>query len=386
MTALQILKLLFIGLAALLATGATYFHHVPLAIGVGGILVGFISAAVAVDRDSKTWARDSEPLSEQTSERAAARRVLVIGAGNVGATLAKELEARGRYQVVGFVDDDVDNAPAVNWPILGGKECTSRIIQEHEIDEVFLVYVPTWQQRLAESLSVDRPDVAVNVVPSPYDALMRTKNVSNVGDIALVKLNAEAAGLRALPKRLFDVVVSAVGLVALSPIIAIVSAVIKLTSPGPVIFAQERIGLGGKLITVYKFRTMRHRAEEATGPVLSTGKNDGRLTHVGRMLRQSRLDEIPQLWNVLRGDMSLVGPRPERPCFVSRFIRTIPMYHLRHRIRPGITGLAQVCGGYHTDARDKLRFDLIYISNYSVMMDITILLRTIMVVLRPPSK
>ena len=225
MTAIQMLKLIIIGLAALLATGATYLHHVPLALGVGGILVGFISAAVAVDRDSKSWSRTSERDSEQAGDRPGSKRALVIGAGDVGASLAKELEAHGRYQVVGFVDDNLDNAPAGDWPVLGGKECTSRIVQEYEIDEVFLVYVPTWQQRLAETLSVERPDVTVSVVPSPYEALMRTRSVSNVGDIALVKLNTEAPMTRVLLKRMFDVVVSSVGLVALSPVMAVPSAV-----------------------------------------------------------------------------------------------------------------------------------------------------------------
>lgn len=377
---------MFVGIAALVATGATFLHHVPLALAVGGILVGFVTAAVAVDRDGKTWTRTDEHGVPLDLDRPSVKRALVIGAGKVGSQLARELEANGKFQVVGFVDDDLDNTPDGDWPLLGSKECTSRIIQEYGVDEVFLVYVPTWQQRLAESLSMERPDVAVNVVPSPYEAIMRTRSVQSVGDVALVNLTAEANGIRCALKRAFDLFCAVIGLVLLAPVMAIVALLIKLTSSGPVIFAQERVGLGGKLFMVYKFRTMKHKAEEATGPMLSTGKNDSRLTTVGRLLRQCRLDEIPQLWNVLRGEMSMVGPRPERPCFVNRFVKTIPMYNLRHRVRPGITGLAQVCGGYHTDARDKLRFDLIYIANFSPTVDLTILFRTIMVVLKPATK
>ncbi len=124
-------------------------------------------------------------------------------------------------------------------------------------------------------------------------------------------------------------------------------------------------------------------AESRTGPVLSSGREDSRLTSIGRWLRLFRFDELPQLWNVLRGEMSLVGPRPERPCFVEEFERTIPAYAKRHQVRPGITGLAQVLGGYHTDARDKLRFDLIYVSHQSLWMDLTILFRTVWVVVAP---
>src|SRR5579883_549346 len=134
---------------------------------------------------------------------------------------------------------------------------------------------------------------------------------------------------------------------------------------------------------MYKFRTMVPNAEAATGPVLSSGKRDPRLTPLGVWIRAVRVDEIPQLWNVLKGDMSMVGPRPERPCFTEEYDQTIPAYSRRHQVRPGITGLAQVCGGYHTDARDKLRFDLLYISHQSFWLDLWLLLRTVLVVVLP---
>ena len=177
--------------------------------------------------------------------------------------------------------------------------------------------------------------------------------------------------------------VALLGLLCLWPLLALVALLVKRTSPGPIIFAQERIGHHGKPFILFKFRTMRQDAELSTGPVLSPGDADCRLTPVGRALRRFRIDELPQLWNVLRGDMSLVGPRPERPYFVQQFEQIVPTYSHRHLARPGITGLAQVCGDYHTDARDKLRFDLIYVSHQSLWLDISILMRTVMVVLFP---
>jgi len=171
-------------------------------------------------------------------------------------------------------------------------------------------------------------------------------------------------------------------LVATAPLMLLVAALIKLTSPGPIIFAQERVGQLGRVFRLYKFRTMRQDAEAQTGPVLSMGSLDARMTPVGKWLRIFRIDELPQLWNVLRGEMSVVGPRPERPFFVEQFATRDPVYVRRHAVRPGITGMAQVLAGYHTDARDKLRFDLIYITHQSVGLDLKILWFTLVLIVR----
>lgn len=163
---------------------------------------------------------------------------------------------------------------------------------------------------------------------------------------------------------------------------ALVAIAIRFTSAGPVFYSQERVGHLGRPFILHKFRTMRPDAEAISGPILSCGSDDDRVTPVGRWLRRCRLDEIPQLWNVLRGEMSMVGPRPERPIFVRQFIERNPIYAKRHAVRPGLTGLAQVCAGYHTDARDKLRFDLFYVSHRSPWLDLTILWRTLLVICR----
>jgi exopolysaccharide biosynthesis polyprenyl glycosylphosphotransferase len=370
---------------AALAIGATPFMPPPLGISLAVSLVLVVGIvlllAVVAERDRPAYRppREAERDWLQSPERS--RRALIVGAGAVGQTLARNLEADGRYVVVGFVDDD----PALTHTesLLGGRHETADVVKKYGIDEVFLAYAPTWQQQLSEELAQEAPSVLVTVVPSPYEALMQMSRVESIGDLALVRLTQGTDLVRDAAKRGFDATLALLGLLVLSPLIAVVAALVKLTSQGPAVFAQERIGRHGVPFVVYKFRTMVHNAESNTGPVLANGLDDVRLTPVGRWLRAFRIDEIPQLWNVLRGDMSLVGPRPERPHFVQQFERLCPSYTKRHQVRPGITGLAQVCAGYHTDPRDKLRFDLIYVSHQSFWLDLLILLRTILVVIRP---
>jgi exopolysaccharide biosynthesis polyprenyl glycosylphosphotransferase len=179
-------------------------------------------------------------------------------------------------------------------------------------------------------------------------------------------------------KRLASVLVSILGLLLSLPLLPFVVLAIKLTSPGAVFYRQSRVGFDGKLFNCYKFRTMCAEAEADSGPTWA-GDNDPRITPVGRLLRISRIDEIPQLWNVLKGDMSLIGPRPERPEFVDWLTREIPLYHLRNAVRPGITGWAQVrykYGNSIEDAKEKLRYDLFYIKNMSPGLDFLILFDT----------
>jgi sugar transferase (PEP-CTERM system associated) len=184
-------------------------------------------------------------------------------------------------------------------------------------------------------------------------------------------------------KRVASVIVSVVGLLLSLPVLPFIILVIKLTSPGPVFYRQRRVGRDDVVFYCYKLRTMRADAEADSGPTWA-GDDDPRITSVGRFLRQSRIDEIPQLWNVLRGDMSLVGPRPERPEFVETLRKEIPYYHLRHTVRPGITGWAQVRYKYGSsveDAKEKLRYDLFYIKNMSAGLDLLTFLTTIKIIL-----
>jgi exopolysaccharide biosynthesis polyprenyl glycosylphosphotransferase len=183
-----------------------------------------------------------------------------------------------------------------------------------------------------------------------------------------------------LTKRVFDLMASVALLLLSSPIVLIASILVRLTSKGPIIFKQDRVGKDGEEFTLYKLRTMVNDAEEQTGPVLAQ-ESDPRITKLGCILRATRIDELPQLFNVLVGNMSMIGPRPEREFFVNKFRETVQNYDLRFAVKPGITGLAQVAGGYSTTVVRKLRFDLLYIYDYSLMLDFRILLRTVLVVL-----
>ncbi|MGE5398207.1 MAG: sugar transferase [Chitinophagales bacterium] len=183
-----------------------------------------------------------------------------------------------------------------------------------------------------------------------------------------------------LRKRIFDVTLSIFGLVLLSPVFTIIALLVRISSPGEIIYRQERLGLDGNPFTIYKFRTMFMDAEKDTGPVLARVR-DPRVTPIGQILRQTHLDEIPQLYNVLTGDMSLVGPRPERRFFAEEYAKKFPLYRWRMITRPGITGLAQVYGDYHMDVEEKLCLDLTYTSRCSLYLDIFILLKTTVIIL-----
>jgi exopolysaccharide biosynthesis polyprenyl glycosylphosphotransferase len=219
------------------------------------------------------------------------------------------------------------------------------------------------------------------VVPSPYEILIGRRENLRLHDIPLIEVrHDQSAGEGALVKRAFDVVVALLLLAATLPVMLVVAAAVRVTSSGPVIFRQVRVGQDGRPFVIYKFRTMHAEAEQATGPVLAS-TNDPRVTTLGRVLRATRLDELPQLWNVLRGDMSFVGPRPERPEFVEQYEAEIQGYRERFKVRPGLTGWAQVNGEYHTSPSTKLKYDLAYMYNRSLWLDLKILSETAKVML-----
>ncbi|EHA3980329.1 sugar transferase, partial [Enterococcus faecalis] len=207
--------------------------------------------------------------------------------------------------------------------------------------------------------------------------IMLKPNMMNFEDESIIEVsNFEIQPEENFIKRLFDILVSVCLFVITSPLMLIAAILVKATSPGPVIYKQTRITLDQREFSILKFRTMSATAEAKSGPVLSTS-NDSRVTTVGKYLRALRIDELPQLINVIRGDMSIVGPRPERPFFVNQFNQENPNYYLRHNVRAGITGYAQVYGKYASDYNSKLNFDLLYIKNYSLLLDMKILLQTI---------
>ena len=225
----------------------------------------------------------------------------------------------------------------------------------------------------------------VVLVPTLYEISCNKMYLWQIDDLPTQRVSRMRLTLeQRILKRMLDIVVALAALVILALVMLITAVIVKLDSPGPIIYSQVRVGRFGKEFKVYKFRSMRQDAEAKTGPVLA-GENDPRITKFGRFMRATRLDELPQLINVLKGEMSIVGPRPERPFFVEQFIKEKPEYAYRHNVKPGITGLAQIAGKYNTTAYDKLVYDLIYIQNVSVVNDLTIMLQTLKVLITKES-
>ena len=221
---------------------------------------------------------------------------------------------------------------------------------------------------------------AIYLIPSLYEISLVDFKVSQVDDLLVFKI--EDLGLtyeQRVIKRILDITISSIGLIITSPLIMIISIIIKLYDGGSVFFKQERVTENNKVFNLYKFRTMIEDAEKHTGPVLATEK-DTRITPLGRFLRASRIDELPQLFNVLKGDMSIVGPRPERPFFAEQFNEEIDGFKYRVYVKAGITGLAQILGNYSTDPKTKSKYDLLYIKNYSLLLDIKIIFNTIKII------
>lgn len=307
------------------------------------------------------------------------RRILIVGAGDAGRLLAEQYGRRTDCCVVGFIEDDPGMAGAAGDQVLGGHDDVLRIVDSHAVDEVVVAYAPSWQQRVAESLVNGHAHLRVKVVPTLYETMIAKPTFKTVDDVPLIHLHAPTGlsySSRAA-KRAFDILVSLLILIVTSPLSLAVVLGIRLTSPGPILFRQERVGRNGRRFRCLKFRTMVANAEALTGPVLSSGQDDSRVTPLGRLLRKTRMDEVPQFLNVLLGHMSIVGPRPERTCFVEDFRRTVTAYDERHKVRPGITGLAQVHGYYLTDVHTKLRYDLMYVYNQSLWLDVKVLLQTL---------
>ena len=251
-----------------------------------------------------------------------------------------------------------------------------------EIDEVILVAAESWKDGFLGGLLFDgstlaRPRVAV--VPTVYDLLVGRLSSLQVADVPLIEVLKDPGDSVAWAVKAFlDYALALVLAVLLAPLCLLAMLGIVLTSPGPVFYRQERVGRRGRTFTIWKLRTMRVDAEADSGPTLAD-TDDARVIPIGRLLRAARIDEIPQLWNVLNGTMSLVGPRPERPEFAEAYRRDIPGYGERWLVKPGLTGLAQVRGDYHTPPAYKLKYDLAYIYNHSLLLDLRILVETLKV-------
>jgi exopolysaccharide biosynthesis polyprenyl glycosylphosphotransferase len=309
------------------------------------------------------------------------RRAVIVGTGKAASLIADTIR---RHPWTGVEVAGLIGAAAggrADLPVLGPLESLIEITEREQIDEVIVTpEESSWKDRISETIPRDwRADLLV--WPSPFETMIGRLRFRVVGDLPLLEARMRPLeGIRAAGKRAFDLIVSAALLVAFLPILLLGALTVAVTSRGGIFYRQERVGKDGRRFQLWKLRTMREGAEGETGAVFSS-PGDARVTPVGRWLRSLRVDEIPQLWNVIIGDMSLVGPRPERPEFTRPFEESVSGYTLRHSARPGLTGLAQVSGDYATEPEIKLRYDLAYLNNWSLGLDLSILLRTIPVIL-----
>jgi sugar transferase (PEP-CTERM system associated) len=362
---------------------ATYYWFPSLVLGRG---VFMISAALVLVLVSG-WRFIFEWLTRQVAPR---ERLLLVGTGPAALSLARELFSRRQelgVEIVGFVDPDPARvgAPVINPGVIGTIEDIPSIVRARGVDRVVVSLADARGKLPMEKLLEMKLDgVTFDHLASVYEELTGKIAVENLRPSWLIFSSGfrKSRLVRSL-KRTVDIIAATIGLIVASPVMLLVGICVKLTSPGPALYRQERVGQHGRVFTVVKFRSMRQDAEAVTGAVWAT-KNDTRVTPIGRFLRRSRLDELPQLWNVLTGDMSLVGPRPERPEFVAQLTKQIPFYGQRHVIRPGLTGWAQVRYSYGSsveDALEKLQYDLFYIKNLSIPLDLFVIVSTIKTVI-----
>lgn len=317
------------------------------------------------------------------------RKTLVVGFGEKAHKIYHQMKSHRALglDVVGFLSDKAEDKDKEyeGIPVLGNIHDILSIIETQDIKEVIIALDIRDDDILIEIVSnCGNLNVGLKIVPDLYEILSGHARTMQIYGFPLIDINPQLMSeWEKITKRILDISVSILILIITSPIIFVTSIAIKLDSKGPIFFRQERCGLNGKSFKMVKFRSMRQDAEKKTGPIWSM-KNDPRITKVGKFLRKVRIDEIPQMYNVLKGEMSLVGPRPERPFFVEKLANEIPYYKRRLRVRPGITGWAQVKHKYDEtidDVKTKLQYDLFYIENISLRMDLKILVRTFFVVI-----
>jgi sugar transferase (PEP-CTERM system associated) len=369
--------------ATTIILAVVYFWFPVLIVGRGVFLLttAFIIAAILLSRLLFEFA---------TSQVQPGERLLLIGTTPAAVALAQEIHERQAelgVEIVGFVDPDPARVGAAlfNPGVIGTIDDIPTIVRTRSVDRV-VVSLADARGRLDmfKLLEIKLSGVTFDHLATVYEEYTGKIAVENLRPSWMIFSEGfRKSKTQIVTKRVLDIVVASLGLLLAAPIALMVMALIKLTSPGPIFYRQERVGQDGRTFMVVKFRSMRVDAEVGTGPVWAQ-KNDTRVTPIGRFLRRTRLDEIPQLWNALRGDMSMVGPRPERPGFVADLTRQIPFYGQRHVVKPGVTGWAQVrytYGASVEDALQKLQFDLYYIKNMSVALDIFVMFQTVKTVL-----
>ncbi len=307
------------------------------------------------------------------------RHILIIGEGALAQHVIERIRACPELglRIMGLMvgDPKMVGGELEGVRALGTYEQAGEIVEELAIDRGFIaIPLETYGRMEGILQSLEEGIVAINVVPDLYQYMTLRGGVEEFNGLPVVRLqDSPTYGWSVVGKRVMDIVLSSVVLLLTGPLLLLLAAIIKCTSPGPVLYRQERMGLDGKTFPMLKFRSMRPDAEDDTGPVWAA-RGDERRTGVGALIRRTSLDELPQLFNVLKGEMSLVGPRPERPVFIEEFRKQIPRYMLRHKVKAGITGWAQVNGWRgDTSVEKRIECDLFYIENWSLFFDLRIL-------------
>ena len=366
--------------------GLAYWLFPLLIVEEGVFLLTAVIAIVLV----MAWRALFDAITSHLSPR---ERLLLVGTSPAAITLARELFERRQelgVDIVGFVDPDPAKVgtPVINPGVVGTIDDIPALTNRLSVDRV-VVSLSDSRGKLPMQRLLDvrlSTGVLFDHLASVYEEYTGKIALENLRPSWLVFSDGfRKRKITLITKRAFDIFASIVGLLLSLPLTIATAIIVKLDSPrDPVLYHQDRVGLNGETFTIHKFRTMRSDAEALTGPVWSAGDQDPRITRVGRFLRKTRLDEIPQLWNVLRGDMSLIGPRPERPSFVAKLTEQIPFYGQRHVVKPGVTGWAQVRYSYGAsveDALEKMQYDLYYIKHVSLVFDLLIALETVKTVM-----
>ena len=312
--------------------------------------------------------------------------VLLIGAGELAGRVIETLHGHRElgFRIVGLLSSRAEDGAGevLGEPIIGRLQDLDSILRTRRVDQV-VIALPLEEQGALRGLMVVLSECTadVKIVPDMLQYITlgagTAGSIEEFGGLPLMSLQSDPLqGWNSVAKRLFDLSLSLIALILTGPVLAVCAALVRLESHGPAFYRQERMGMDGRLFHVIKLRTMRVNAEEEGAQMAAPG--DPRNTRLGAFLRRSSLDELPQLWNVLRGDMSLVGPRPERPVFIEEFRRQIPRYHLRHKMKAGLTGWAQINGlRGQTSIEKRIEYDLYYIENWSLLLDLKILIRTV---------
>jgi exopolysaccharide biosynthesis polyprenyl glycosylphosphotransferase len=320
-------------------------------------------------------------------------RTLLIGGSEKAVGIYNEimhLPKGGGNQFIGFVNlNGIDKLLEDKLPYLGHVDQLQEVIRGHNVEEVIIALESTEHERLRSVISrINNERVVIKILPDMYDILSGSVRLNNIFGALLMEVNAEVMPpWQRFVKRSMDIVLSVIAIILLIPVYIALAIAVKLSSKGPVLFFQERIGIHGKGFRIVKFRTMYTDAEKA-GPQLSSS-HDPRITPVGRFMRKTRLDELPQFFNVLMGDMSLVGPRPERQFYIDQIAEREPQFLELTRVRPGITSWGQVKYGYAENVDQmiqRMKYDLLYLRNRSIALDLKIMMHTIMIVIRAKGK